>query len=86
MAENPWYPNSPKLPFCCNDTPKMYFAAETGDFNLYVRPIPKYNFQRQSFTNAVTQCLNIVQLWYSIESRTCITAVSDRGFTNTLQD
>ena len=24
----------------------MNFAAETGDFNLYVTPIPKYDFQR----------------------------------------
>ena len=32
--------------FFRNNTPKMYFAAETGYFNLYVRPIPKYDFQR----------------------------------------
>ena len=35
---------------------KKHFAAETGDLNLCVRPIPKYDFQRQSFTNKVTQC------------------------------
>ena len=30
---------------------KMYFV-ETGDFNLYVRPIPKCDVQRQSFTQS----------------------------------
>ena len=30
--------------------------AETGDFTLYARSIHKYDFQRQSFTNTVTQC------------------------------
>ena len=43
---------------------KKYFVAETGDFNLFVRPIAKYDFQRQSFTNTVTQCWNIVQMWF----------------------
>ena len=28
-----------------------YFGAEAGDFNLYVTPIPKCDFQSQSFTN-----------------------------------
>ena len=28
----------------------MYFAAEIGDFDLYVRPIPKYDFHNLSPT------------------------------------
>ena len=49
-------PNSPKLPFFRKNTPRRYFGAETGDFNLFVRPIPKYDCQRQSFTKTVTDC------------------------------
>ena len=38
-----------------------HFGVETGDFNLYARPIPKcgqwglIGGQRQPFTNTVTQ-------------------------------
>ena len=46
--------NSHKLPFFRKNTPKRNFAVKTGDFNLFVRSTPKYNFQRHYFTNAVT--------------------------------
>ena len=46
----------PKLPFFRKNTPKRYFGVETGDFNLFVRLIPKCDSQRQSFTKTVTNC------------------------------
>ena len=53
-AKNSSFSNSLKLPFFRKNTPQVYFG-ETGDFNLFVRPIPKYNLLRQSFTNTITQ-------------------------------
>ena len=55
--------NRPSLPpkwLKMNDVPiplSCHFSAKThhGNFNLFVRLIPKYDLQRQSFTNTVTQ-------------------------------
>ena len=86
MGKNPRCPNSSKLPFFRKNTPKGYFAAETGDFNS--RPIPKYDLQCQSFTNTGSSpdIKILFKCNFSIGSQTKITAVEDKSFTNMLQD
>ena len=58
-----------------------YFAAETGDFNLFARPIPNYDLERKSFTNTVTKVKILFKYDMSVESWAMITALGD-----TLQD
>ena len=45
-----------------------YFAAETGDFNLFARPIPNYDLERKSFTNTVTKVKILFKYDMSVES------------------
>ena len=51
MAKYPQCSNSPKLLLCRKNTVQGYLAAETGDFNLYARPIPKYDQSFASYLN-----------------------------------
>ena len=54
-----------KLPFFCKNTLEGYFAAETGDFNIFGRPISKYDLQNSHPT--LKYCSNVM------------TVVGDRG-------
>ena len=54
-VKNKQCPSSPKLSLSSKNTPQGYFAPETGDFDLFARPVTKYDLQCQSFTNTVTQ-------------------------------
>ena len=44
------------MPFSRKNIAQGYFAAKTGNYNLYLRPVPKYKVQSQSFTN----CSNVI--------------------------
>ena len=80
-----FYPKA-KGSFSVRTHHKGALQSKNWDFDKFESPIPKYDLQCQFLINTVAQHQSIVQMWFPLLGWNWVSALEQRGFTNTMQE